>query len=137
MTRRVEFSRKVRRQAIERANGRCENKKCGAALKAGEAEVDHILPLELGGESVLANAQVLCRICHAAKTATDIRSMRKAERARDKSTGAIKPKQAIKSRGFAKKERKPKQALPPRNLYAISGDIEAGKEVIGKARGNG
>jgi hypothetical protein len=45
---RREFSRKVRKQAIERANGKCENKACGAVLKSGEAEIDHILPCELG-----------------------------------------------------------------------------------------
>ncbi|TWG90367.1 Restriction endonuclease [Mesorhizobium sp. J18] len=115
---RREFSRKVRQQAIERANGHCE--KCKAALKPGEAEVDHILPDILGGEPILANAQVLCRVCHAEKTATDIRRTRKADRQRDKASGAVRPKQSIKSRGFAptaKTTRIQKTPLPPRNLF--------------------
>lgn len=114
---RREFSRKVRRQAIERANGHCENKSCGAALKPGEAEVDHVLPCELGGEPTLANAQTLCRVCHRAKTAQDVRRIRKSDRQRDKHTGAIRSKQAMKSRGFDRKERVAKPALPPRRIY--------------------
>jgi 5-methylcytosine-specific restriction enzyme A len=117
MANRKEFSRKVRRQAIERAGGECENKACGAVLKIGEAEVDHILPCELGGEPVLTNAQVLCKPCHKAKTATDVRRVRKSDRQRDKDSGAIKPKQAIQSSGFARKERVPKPSLPPRKIY--------------------
>lgn len=118
MAKRREFSRKVRREAIERANGHCENKACRAALKPGEAEIDHILPLEMGGESVIANAQVLCRVCHKGKTATDIRAIRKSDRARDKNSGAVKPKGTIPARGFGpKKDRKEKQALAPRRLY--------------------
>lgn len=94
------FTRKMRQAAIERAAGHCE--KCKAALKPGEAEVDHVLPDVLGGEPILANAQVLCRVCHAAKTAGDIRQTRKADRQRDKASGAVRPKQSIKSRGFPK-----------------------------------
>lgn len=93
--RRREFTRKVRQAAIERAAGHCE--KCRAVLKPGEAEVDHILPDILGGEPVLANAQVLCRVCHSEKTAGDIRRTRKADRQRDKASGAIKPKAKIPS----------------------------------------
>jgi hypothetical protein len=36
MGERLEFSRKVRKQIIDRADGKCE--KCGAALKVGERE---------------------------------------------------------------------------------------------------
>jgi len=113
---RKEFSRKVRQAAIARANGHCE--KCKAVLKTGEAEVDHILPDVLGGEPTLANAQVLCRVCHKAKTHTDIKQTRKADRQRDRHTGAIQPKGTIQSRGFAKKERAPKLPVPgPRPIY--------------------
>lgn len=112
---RREFSRKVKREAIERAAGRCD--KCKASLKPGEAEVDHILPDVLGGEPILANAQVLCRVCHAEKTADDIRRTRKGDRQRDKAIGAIKPKQSVKSRGFDKKVRTPKPSLPPKPLF--------------------
>jgi 5-methylcytosine-specific restriction endonuclease McrA len=83
------FSRKTRREASDRADGCCEG--CGARLKKGEGECDHILPAELGGEPVLSNAQWLCRMCHADKTADDIRRIRKADRMRDKASGAWKP----------------------------------------------
>ena len=88
MTRR-EFSRKVRAAIIARANGRCEA--CDAVLKPSEGEVDHILPCALGGKPEAANGRLLCRQCHAGKTATDIRQVRKADRQRDKGTGAIRP----------------------------------------------
>ena len=111
---RREFSRKVRQAAIERAAGHCE--KCRAVLKPREAEVDHILPDILGGEPVLANAQVLCRICHAEKSADDIRRTRKADRQRDKASGAVRPKQSIQGR--PKPEKRPaKPRLPPRVLF--------------------
>lgn len=86
---RIEFSRKVRRQIIERAGGKCE--KCGAVLKPGAGEIDHILAAELGGEATPANGRLLCKVCHKAKTADDVRRIRKADRQRDKATGAWKP----------------------------------------------
>lgn len=122
---RREFPRKVKRQAIERAGGHCE--RCKAILKPGEAEVDHVLPDALGGEPVLANAQVLCRVCHRGpngKTQDDVRRIRKSDRQRDKHTGAVRPKQSIQGRGFPKPE-KPKRIskdalpeLPRPQLYA-------------------
>ena len=114
---RRDFPRKVKAAAIARANGHCE--RCKAALKKGEAEVDHILEDALGGEPVLANAQVLCRVCHKAKTAERVRMIRKADRQRDKDSGAMKSrtKPKIRSAGFAKAERTPKPPLQPRPLY--------------------
>jgi 5-methylcytosine-specific restriction enzyme A len=121
---RKEFSRKVRKQAIDRAAGKCESKACGAVLKPREAEVDHILPCELGGEPVLANAQVLCKVCHTAKTGNDVRRIRKSDRMRDKDSGAIRPTQSMPGRPFARSEkaarkaaRLPKPSLPPRQIY--------------------
>ncbi|MER8846006.1 HNH endonuclease [Mesorhizobium australicum] len=107
---RREFTRKVKAAALSRAAGKCE--KCTATLKPREGEVDHILPDILGGEPVLANAQVLCRVCHDAKTANDIRRTRKADRQRDKASGAIRPGGKIPSP--PKPERPASKALPPR-----------------------
>lgn len=115
---RREFPRKVKQAALTRAAGRCE--KCQAALKPREGEVDHILPDILGGEPVLSNAQVLCRVCHAEKSADDIRRTRKADKQRDKASGAIRPKQTIRSAPFAKAdkpERNVKPPLAPRILF--------------------
>ena len=112
---RREFPRKVKAAAIKRAAGKCE--KCLAVLKPREAEVDHILPDVLGGEPVLANARVLCSVCHKAKTADDIRRTRKADRQADKASGAIKPKGSIASRPKAPKL-PGKPPLPPRRMFA-------------------
>lgn len=90
MPRNSEFTRKQRAEMFLRSQGFCEA--CGAKLKTGEAEFDHVLPLELGGESALDNGQTLCHLCHAKKTAKDVYYMRKAERIRDKQSGAWKPK---------------------------------------------
>lgn len=88
MTRAHHFTRKIIKQAKARADGWCENRMCGARLKTGEGEADHILPVEMGGESVLANCQILCRVCHADKTKRDIRAIRKSDRQRDKHSTA-------------------------------------------------
>lgn len=115
------FTRKIMKAAIARAAGLCE--KCKAALKPREAEVDHILPDILGGEPILANAQVLCKQCHKEKSAADIARTRKADRQADKASGAIRPAGNIKGRGFSKAPAEPKPAgkvpLPPRQLYGV------------------
>lgn len=116
---RREFTRKIKQAAITRAAGHCD--KCKAVLKPREGEVDHILPDVLGGEPVLANAQVLCRVCHAEKTADDIRRTRKADRSRDKASGAIRPAGNLKGPTFPQSERaaarQPKPQLPPRQMF--------------------
>lgn len=113
---RREFTRKIMSAAIKRAGGKCE--KCSAALKPREAEVDHILPDILGGEPVLANAQVLCKPCHKEKSADDIRRARKADRQGDKAIGAVRPSSALsrKDPKAPKPQRHP--ALPPRQMFA-------------------
>jgi hypothetical protein len=88
-------------------------------LKPGEAECDHILPDALGGEPTLANCMVLCRQCHrgpGGKTAQDIAKIRKADRARDKHSGAVKPSSSLSR---PKRPRAPmsKPSLPPKAIY--------------------
>lgn len=117
---RRDFPRKVKAQAILRANGCCEA--CSAKLKVGEAEVDHILPDALGGEPILSNARVLCRVCHGGKTADDIRRIRKADRQRDRHSGASAKPSLLRSRGFSKAHPQRKAStplsrpLPPRRI---------------------
>ena len=112
---RRDFPRKIKSAAIKRAAGKCE--KCSAALKPREGEVDHILPDVLGGEPVLANAQVLCRVCHAEKTADDIRRTRKADRAGDKASGAVKPSSSLARKSPKQREPSRHQSLAPRKLF--------------------
>ena len=115
---RLEFPRKVRRTIIERAAGRCEQ--CQAVLKPSEGEVDHVLPAAIGGAPVASNARLLCRVCHKAKTAIDVAGIRKADRQRDRHSGAIHTPQRAKIPTPPKppkptRERLP--ALPPVNRF--------------------
>lgn len=103
---RKEFTRKTKRIIIERAGGKCE--KCKAVLKTGECEIDHIIPDAFKGDNQPANGQLLCRVCHAAKTAKDVPAIRKADRRRDKRSGAMKPKGRIKSAGFQSQRNAPR-----------------------------
>lgn len=57
---------RLRLAALRRARNACEN--CGTP---GPLEVDHRVPRSRGGTDRLANLQVLCRRCHAAKTAAE------------------------------------------------------------------
>ncbi len=66
MGKRQEFPKRVKLQAWERANGKCEG--CGALLRPGSFDYDHTLPDTMGGEPTLDNCKVLCRGCHDQKT---------------------------------------------------------------------
>ena len=113
---RANFTRKTLRQGYLRAHGCCE--KCGAALKQGEGEGDHIVPADNGGGNDLANLQILCRVCHAEKTVKDVKGMRKAERARDKASGAMRSKTTFARAEKPQRTGKPK--LPPRRMYGVN-----------------
>ena len=93
---RIEFSRKTKRDAFARAEGRCEWKdadgeRCNVRLYPGNVEYDHALSAELGGDASLGNCQVLCKTHHRAfKTPQDLKTIAKSNRIRDKHTGAMK-----------------------------------------------
>jgi len=89
MSRAHNFTQKQRTQMAIRANGCCE--KCNAILKDGEGEADHIIPVEMYGESDLSNGQWLCRVCHRGKTDLDVRMIRRAQRRERLKLGAKKP----------------------------------------------
>lgn len=99
MTRR-EFSRKVKRDAATRANGRCEC--CGKRLAFAEFHYDHDLPDFLGGEPTLENCRVLCIVYHKAKTrAADTPRIVKSRGQRDMALN-IRPPSRLKAAGFYK-----------------------------------
>ena len=59
--------RKRRSRALRRGGFRCVA--CGVVDKTAKSlEVDHVLPLERGGDHSDGNLQVLCKPCHAVKT---------------------------------------------------------------------
>lgn len=93
---RTNFPKKVQREAIERAAGRCEGllptgERCPCELQPGRFQVDHILMDALGGLAILANAQVLCTDCHKQKTDKDKARLAKAKRQSDAHNGVADP----------------------------------------------
>ncbi len=56
---------------VLRANGGGICADCGLSYLASALDVDHVVPLALGGEDVRSNVQPLCRPCHKRKTRVD------------------------------------------------------------------
>ncbi len=127
---RKEFSAKVRRAALARSGGICEDVtagyRCHSKLGPGNVEYDHQIPDQLGGQPTLENCICLCRAHHKIKTTTqDVPAIAKAKRREALHLG-IKPMPAtpIRSAGFRptqkaidRSKREPKQALPPKQLF--------------------
>ena len=66
-------------------------------------QIDHRIPLELGGSERDENLWPLCVSHHVEKTRDDMRRIRKAARIRRREAGEENPnKRKIRSRGFAK-----------------------------------
>lgn len=114
---RREFPTKIRVAVIKRATVGsvivCE--KCGGLAK--KFQIDHVIPDSHGGEPVLENAMLICEYCYSEKNPRDTTVAAKLKRIEAKHLGAAKPKQKLQSRGFQKRERTPKPALPPRELF--------------------
>lgn len=89
MTRRA-ISTRERVRIFEHHAGTCHL--CGGKINAGEAwDVDHILPLALGGEDGGDNLAPAHAKCHRAKTVSDVSRIRKADRQRAAHIGAKPP----------------------------------------------
>lgn len=58
------------RRVIRKA-GRARCARCLRDVLASAIDIDHVLPLALGGEDVDDNVQTLCRGCHKLKTRED------------------------------------------------------------------
>lgn len=123
---RREFSRRIRAEIVLRATNAdgvicCES--CGLPLGKKAYQIDHTLPealvMDKSRKVTAADGKLLGQACcHAPKTADDIRRIRKADRQRDKHTGA-----ALKSqRGFRKAKPQMRASspltkpLPPRRI---------------------
>jgi len=65
-------------------------------------DVDHILPLWLGGSNKEKNLEGLCPAHHAAKTKAEASLRAKAKRREQRDQGTRRPRQPIASRGFDK-----------------------------------
>lgn len=65
------FNERQKRQAYERQGGICPV--CGEHFDIDEMEADHIVPWSQGGRTVDENCRMLCKKCHNAKTARQVR----------------------------------------------------------------
>ena len=72
---RIQIPGSIRYEVLKRANSRCEL--CGISMNERALEVDHIEPLNLGGENSLNNYQALCYVCNANKGDRDNTDFRK------------------------------------------------------------
>lgn len=125
---RREFTRDVYAQIVKRATNAaglvtCEG--CGLVLGKRRYAVDHIkadgLEVDKTGKLTPADGQLLgVECCHPPKTKDDIGKIARAKAREAKDNGFKRPKQTIRSAGFPRREREPKQptkTMPPRQLY--------------------
>ncbi len=78
---------------------------CGESLDSGPVDVEHQLPVALGGSNDLENLSLWLRPCHKIKTRDDVKRIRKADRQRRyHETGKSHQHRTrpIQSRGFDK-----------------------------------
>lgn len=86
---RLKLSKKQRLSVFVKHEGQCYL--CGLMIRPGESwEVEHILPVGLGGDNTEENLRPAHSKCHKPKTAQDVVKMRKADRVRAKHFGAKK-----------------------------------------------
>ncbi len=89
--RRPTFSTSFRLSLFLKRKGTCAA--CTQKIEAGKAwNIDHILPLALGGTNAPENLQILCRPCHRSKTThSDIPRIAKTKRLKARHLGARAP----------------------------------------------
>jgi len=89
--RRPTFSTSFRLSLFLKRKGICTA--CAQKIEAGKAwDIDHILPLALGGTNEPDNLQILCRSCHKTKTARfDVPRIAKTKRLKARHLGARAP----------------------------------------------
>lgn len=130
---RKRFSAKDRARIFASNDGTCHL--CGQKIDGvREAwEIEHVIAWELTRDDSDDNLRPAHAACHKIKTHGEDRpAINQAKRREAKHTGAIRPKQSIRSAGFpTAKPRQPKPQLPPRSLYTrgsllqpIGGDVE-------------
>ena len=90
-TRRHVFSTSFRLKLFLKRKGTCTS--CSQKIGAGKAwDIDHILPLALGGTNEPKNLQILCKPCHQSKTSqSDIPRIAKTKLLKARHLGARSP----------------------------------------------
>lgn len=99
----------VKRRIVNRQDGCCAltGKPFGPGNKP---EYDHKVALWLGGEHRESNLQAICKEEHKAKTQAEATVRAKVNKVQDKHLGIVQPKGMIKSKGFPKPDKAPKQS---------------------------
>jgi 5-methylcytosine-specific restriction enzyme A len=97
---RTEFTKSIKRLALLRCNGRCEE--CTRPLHhAGDYHYDHIIADAAGGDASVDNCAVLCKSCHLVKTTSqDMPRIAKLKRIRDRHHGIHRNRVRIAYRKF-------------------------------------
>ena len=94
MTKRRAFSARERLDYFLRANGNCAQ--CALKITPGKRwDIDHVIPLALGGSNEASNLQILCQPCHTQKTRTDLSANAKARRIQIRHLGASRSKRPL------------------------------------------
>ena len=122
-TKRATMTPARRRAVLMRAGICCEHPGC---VMAQNLEIDHIIPLELGGADHDANLQALCYTHHKLKTKQDIKRIAKARRLRKKENPPDQTprKRQIQSKGFDKtRTRSFSGSVAPRKSRSARPDI--------------
>lgn len=109
---RIEFNSRTKRDALKRADGRCENPKCGAFLSLNKYHYDHRIAAKMGGDASLENCQVLCFACHGVKTKDDVGKIAQAKRRSDRHNGIRKPSRFQGSRDSRWKKKVSGEVVP-------------------------
>jgi 5-methylcytosine-specific restriction enzyme A len=107
---------KVRKAVWEKFNRACPT--CKQPTDERGFELDHLIPLELGGEDAIPNLRPICTPCHRIKTKADVAKIAKAKRREAKHRGfKAPPKVAMPARPKLEAPPKPgkiaKDSLPP------------------------
>ena len=94
MTKRRTFSAKERLDYFLKANGCCAQ--CSLNISPGKRwDIDHVIPLSLGGSNDMTNLQVLCQTCHSQKTKADLSTYAKTLRIQSRHLGAQRSKRPL------------------------------------------
>lgn len=90
---------KVRARVFLKCEGKCAH--CRRIVRIGDKpQLDHIVALVNGGQHAEGNLQLLCGLCHAAKTKGDVREKSVTRRKMLKTMGLSRPKRKMPYRKF-------------------------------------
>lgn len=85
--RRKKWAKRVRKAILDANDGRCAI--CGWPIRGEDFDLDHIIPIAVGGDDDMANMRPVHRSCHRHKTAKeDIPVITKVKRLQRKFGGA-------------------------------------------------